>query len=156
MLSTCVSVTAAESENRDLGRVSELCNLWGMKLNENKAKTMIDSWSRTMHLQSRPLTIGETVLKEADDLDILGVIFDFKMTFEKHLCLVSRAVSQILGILRRSWRVFHDRSLLGRCFRHLSCPFWSTVLQCGARLQIHTLNYWTVQSAVSVFNLGCV
>ena len=27
----------------------------------------------------------------------------------------------------------------------LSCPFCSTVLQCGARLPIHTLNYWTVQ-----------
>ena len=23
----------------------------------------------------------------------------------------------------------------------LSCPFWSTLLQRGARLQIHTLNY---------------
>ena len=28
-----------------------------------------------------------------------------------------RAASQRLGILRKSWRVFHDRSLLGRCFR---------------------------------------
>ena len=26
-------------------------------------------------------------------------------------------VSQRLGILRKSWRVFHERSLLGRCFR---------------------------------------
>ena len=30
----------------------------------------------------------------------------------------------------------------------LSCPFWSTVLQCGARLPIHTLNYYTVHSVV--------
>ena len=28
----------------------------------------------------------------------------------------------------------------------MSCPFRSTVLQCGARLQIHNLNYWTVQA----------
>ena len=48
---------------------------------------------------------------------MLGVTFDSKMTFEKHLRLVSRAASQILGVLRKSWRVFHDRSLLGRCFR---------------------------------------
>ena len=34
--------------------------------------------------------------------------------------------------------------LLGDAFVVLSCPFWSTVLQCGARLQIHTLNYWIV------------
>ena len=37
--------------------------------------------------------------------------FDSKLTFEKHHRLVSRAVSQRLGILRKSWRVFHDGSL---------------------------------------------
>ena len=69
-----------------------------------------------MHPQSPPLTIGGTVLKESDDLVILGVTFDTKMTFEKHLCSVSRAASQKFDILRKSWQVFHDRSLLGRCF----------------------------------------
>ena len=39
------------------------------------------------------------------------------MTFEKHLRSVSRAASQRLGILRKSWQVFHDRLLLGRCFK---------------------------------------
>ena len=39
------------------------------------------------------------------------------MAFEKHLRLVSRAASRRLGILRKSWRVFHDTSLLGSCFR---------------------------------------
>ena len=38
-----------------------------------------------------PLTISETVLKGSDDLDIFGVTFDSKMTFEKHLRSVSRA-----------------------------------------------------------------
>ena len=33
-----------------------------------------------------------------------------------HLRSVSRAASQRLGILRKSWRVFHDRLLIGRCF----------------------------------------
>ena len=53
----------AESLIRDLGRVSEWCNLWGMKLNASKTKTMIVSMSRTMHPQSPILTISETVLK---------------------------------------------------------------------------------------------
>ena len=44
-----------------------------------------------MHPQSPTLTIGGTVLKESDDLVILGVTFDSKITFEKHLRLVSRA-----------------------------------------------------------------
>ena len=56
-----------------------------------------------MHPQSPPLTIGGTILKESDDLAILGVTFDSKMTFEKHLRSVSRAASQKLGILRKSW-----------------------------------------------------
>ena len=34
-----------------------------------------------MHPQSPPLTIDRTVLKESDDLDILGVTFDSKLTF---------------------------------------------------------------------------
>ena len=66
-------VTVAESLNRDLVRVNAWCDLWGMKLNASKTKTMIDSRSRTMHPQSPPLTIDGTVLKESDDLYILGV-----------------------------------------------------------------------------------
>ena len=31
-----------------------------------------------------PINFGGTVLKESVDLDILGVTFDSKMTFEKH------------------------------------------------------------------------
>ena len=44
------------------------------------------------------------------------------MNFEKHLRSVSRAALQRLGILRKSWRVFHDRALLGRCFRGIVLP----------------------------------
>ena len=120
--STGVRVTAAESLIRDIGRVSEWCDLWGMKLNASKTKTMVVSRSCIMYPQSPPLTIGRMVLKESDALDILGVTFDSKMTFEKQLRSVSRAASQRLGILRKSWRVFHDRSILGRCFRGFVLP----------------------------------
>ena len=54
-----------------------------------------------MHHQTPPLTIGGTVLKESDDLVILAVTFDPKMTFEKHLRLVSRAAYQGLVILTK-------------------------------------------------------
>ena len=98
-----ITVTVAVFLIHDLGRVSEWCDLCRMKLNASKTKTMIVSRSRTMHPQAPPLTIGGTVMKESDDLVILGVIFDSKLKFEKHLCLVPRAVSQRLGILRKSW-----------------------------------------------------
>ena len=49
-----VRVAVAESLIRDLGRVSEWCDLWGMKLNATKTKTMIVSRSRTVNTQSPP------------------------------------------------------------------------------------------------------
>ena len=56
-----------------------------------------------------PLTIAGTVLKDSDDLDILGVTFDSMMTFEKHLLSVSGVTSQWFGILKKLWQVFNDR-----------------------------------------------
>ena len=50
-----------------------------------------------------------------------GVTFDIKITFEKHFCSVSSAAAQRLGIMRKSWQVFHDRLLLLR-------SSWSFVL----------------------------
>ena len=113
-------VTVAESLNHDLIRVHAWADLWRMKLNASKKLylklTMIVSRSHTMHPQSHPFTIDGTVLKEFDDLDMLGVTFDSNLTFEKHLYSVSRAASQRLGILRKSWQVFHDKLLIGICF----------------------------------------
>ena len=49
-----VRVTVAESLIRDLGRVSECCDLRGMKLNESKTKTVITTRSHTHCIQRRP------------------------------------------------------------------------------------------------------
>ena len=86
-----------------------------------------------MHPPS-PLTIDSTVLKESDDLDILGVTFNSKLTFEKHLRSVSRAASQRLGILRESVRGFHDKLLIGRCFGGFVLPVlgYCSAVRCSA------------------------
>ena len=77
-----------------------------------------------MHSKSPPLTIAGTVLKKSDDVDILGVTFDSKMTVEKHLRSVSRAASQILSILRKFWQLFNNILLLGRCCRGFVLLIW--------------------------------
>ena len=82
---------------------------------------VIVSRSRTVHSLLTPLTLDGTVLKESVDIIILRVTFDAKMTFEKHLRSVSSAAAQRLGIMRKSWQVFNDRSLL-------LGSFWSFVL----------------------------
>ena len=109
-------IAVSESMNRDLNRVSVWCNLWGMKLNASKTKTMIVSRSSSVHPQLTRLTQDGTVLGECADLVILGVTFDAKMTFEKHLRSVSSAATQRLGIISKTWQVSHDRSLLLRSF----------------------------------------
>ena len=65
-------VAVSESTNRDLNRVCVWCDLWGMKLNASKTKTMIVSRSRTAQTQLTPLTLDGTVLKEFADLVIWG------------------------------------------------------------------------------------
>ena len=80
--------------------------------------------------QSPPLTLGGTVPKNSVELDISGMTFDAWMTFEKHLHSVIWAASQRLGILSKSGLVFHDQSLLVRCFR----VFFLSVLWCGNAL----------------------
>ena len=62
--SPSVRVTVAESLSRDLAMVSEWCDLWGMKFNPSKTKTIMVFRSRTI------LTVGGTVLKESVDLVI--------------------------------------------------------------------------------------
>ena len=134
-----------------------------MKLNASKTKTMIVSRSRTMHPQSPALTIGGTVLKESDVLVILGVTFDSKMTFEKHLRSVSRVASQRLDILRKSWQVFHDRSLLGRCFTgfvlpvlEYCCDVWCSAADTHLRLLDRSSSHWCQFLTGSVFECDLV
>ena len=115
-------VAVSESMYCEVDRVSVWCNLWGMKLNASKTKTMIVSRSCTVHPQLTPLTQDDTVLKESADLVVLGVTFDAKLPLEKHLRFVSSAAAQRLGIMRKSWQVFHDRSLLLRFFRSFVLP----------------------------------
>ena len=127
-------VAVSESMNRDLNRFSVWCDLWGMKLNPSKTKTMIVSRSCTVHPQLTLLTLDETVLKESADLVIFGVMFDAKMTFKKHRRSVSSVAAQRLGVMRKSWQVFHDWSLLLRSFWSFVLPVleYCSVVWCSA------------------------
>ena len=146
-----VRVPIAESLIRDHGRVGEWRDLWVMKLNASKTKTMIVFRSSTMHPQSPPLTIGWTVLKESDNIVILGwhliPRWPLKSIFARFLEQLLKALVSLGSPVECS---MIDRFLVD-AFWVLSCSFWSTVLQCGARLPIHTFNYCTVQSVAPGF-----
>ena len=63
-------------------------DLWGIKLNASKTKTMIVYRLGKIYSQPTFLTSDGTILKESADLVILGVTFVAKMTFEKHIWLL--------------------------------------------------------------------
>ena len=93
-----------------------------MRLNAGKTKTMVVSRSRTLDPPSPVLSVNGVKLKNLEYLEILGVTFDSKITFESHLRSISRSVSQKIGIMRKSWSVFGDHALMRRCFNSFLLP----------------------------------
>ena len=88
-------VTATDSLNHDLSRVSMWCDLWGMKFIVRKTMTIIVSRSCKIHPQSTPLTLDGTEVKESAYLVILDVTFDAKITYEKHLLCFQSCSSEV-------------------------------------------------------------
>ena len=58
------------------------CDLFGMRINVSKTRTMIVYRSSPIHPQPTPLTLDGTVPMESADVVIFGVTFSTKMTFE--------------------------------------------------------------------------
>ena len=82
-----------ESLNRDLSKICTWCNLWGMRLNPNKTQSMIVSRSATAFPPHPDLLVRSTSLNSCDSLKILGVMFDSKFTFERHIRSISSSVA---------------------------------------------------------------
>ena len=126
----------SESLNRNLATIYDWCSLWGMKLNANKTQSMIVSRSRTVYPNHRDLFINNVALTTCGSFKILGVLFDSKFTFEQHVHSISSSVAQKIGLLRKSYKIFGDSSVLRKCFN-------SFILPCLEYRQHLTLSYWT-------------
>ena len=130
----------AESLNRDLSKISTWCNLWGMRLNHNSTQSMIVSRPRTVFPPHPDFLVGSTSLNSCEFFTILGVTFDSKFTFERHIRSIS-SVAQKIGLLRKSFRIFGDHDVLLRCFNSfiLPCleycsPVWSSAANSHLKL----------------------
>ena len=72
--------------------------------------------SRTANPPHGDLVLSGVLIRAGPNLDILGVKFDSKLTFEDHLCSMVFRVSRRIGILRLVNHVFVDTSVLLRCY----------------------------------------
>ena len=100
----------ASSLNRDSGVVqSSVC----MIQNANKTKV---SRSRTVSPPHGDSVLSGVSIRASPNLDILGVKFNSKLTFEDHVRGIVSRVSRRIGILRLVRRIFVDTSVLLRCY----------------------------------------
>ena len=93
-----------------------------MKLNVGKTKTMVVSRSRSLNPPSPALSVDGVLFKGLAYLEILGLTFDSKLTFETPLRSVARSVSQKIGIMKKSWSIFRDPNLMKSCFYSFLFP----------------------------------
>ena len=137
----------ADSLTEDLNKIQAWCLQWGMKLNPSKSKEMIVSRSRTRFPEHPNLSINGALVNQVDRLKLLGVTLDSKLTFEAHLRNMSRSISQKLGLLRKSKKIYEDDIILRKCFFSFTLPHfeycsavWSSAADCHLRLLDRAFN----------------
>ena len=68
------------------------------------------------------LTLNGAVLEESSELIILGVTFDPKLSFERHVRSVAASASQTIGIMRRGLKIFDSVEVVRHCFNSFMLP----------------------------------
>jgi len=110
------------SLQRDLLAISSWCDQWCMKLNPNKTKSLVISRSRTVMPPHSQLWLNGVPINECSSLEILGVKFDAKLTFEEHIRSVVKTTTRKIGLMRVARRVYNDVVVLRRCFFSFILP----------------------------------
>ena len=94
----------------------EWCNHWYMTLNNNKTMVLVVSISRTVSSPHGDLVLSGVSIRACPNIDILGVVFDSKLTFEDHVRGIVSRFSQRIGILRLVKLIFVYTAVLLRCY----------------------------------------
>ena len=142
--------TVAASVNRYLVGIHEWCGRWCMLLNPKKSKALVVSRSRTVYHPHGHLGLSGVPILSNPSLDILGVRFDCKITFESHVRGVVSRVSQRIGILRMVNGVYADTSVLLRCYHALILPILEYCSPVWGLLPAFTFGFLTVRFVQSL------
>ena len=108
----------------DLSKIESWCGSWGMSLNPRKSTSVVVSRSRTMNLPYPNLIINGHSLAMDDSFKLLGVLFNKKLTFEKHVRIVASNITQKVGILRKCLSIYDSHSILRNCFFSFILPLF--------------------------------
>ena len=133
-----VRVAIVGTLNRDLESIADWCDRWGMAVNPSKTKALVTSRSRTKSPEFPGLYLNGAPVKVVQELKLLGIILDSKLTFEAQIRSIVASTSSKLGILRKvaglyivMWKLLPAASGLSYY------PYWNIVQLCSlARLPV--------------------
>ena len=91
----------AASLNRDLSKMHSWANKWKVTFESSKCKAMILSRKKLPSHLDLYLGTCSCRISIEDKLDILGVTFDIKSIWSKHLSTIACRAGQRLGALRK-------------------------------------------------------
>ena len=97
--SSADGIKQTASLNRDLHLMKMWADKWKVTFEPSKCKAM--TISRKRNPSTLDLYFGDCKLVEKDELDILGVTVDSKLTWVKHISKTTARAGQKLGALRR-------------------------------------------------------
>lgn len=99
---------------RELNKVAQWCHLNSLVLNITKCKVV--TYSRKDELIDYDYHIDTQSLSRTDSTRDLGVFFDSKLSFAKHIELTVSSSMKTLGFILRLSQVFHDNGVLIKLF----------------------------------------
>lgn len=115
---------------RDLLALSNWCQTNRLLLNISKCKVM--SFSNSKNQISEPYFIDNVLLESVTSFKDLGVTFDNKLKFDKHVDRITNKSLQLLGFIRRMTTDFSDPFILRTLYLTLirsillyASPVWS-------------------------------
>ena len=131
----------AELISQDLVTIKSWCDLWGMRLNPSKSRSLVISRSRTLFPSHPDLVVDGDIIGNCSSLKLLGVTLDAKLSFEEHLRSVAASISQKVGLLRKCSRVYSADDVVRNTFYSFLLPHfeychsvWLSASECHLRL----------------------
>lgn len=104
----------------DLDRMADWCRENKMSLNVSKCHSM--QFSRNRKVQTHKYTLHQQTLHEVDEVRDLGIIFDKKLKFDRHILHITSKGFKTLGFVLRNSKEFSKASTKVKLYKTLVRP----------------------------------
>lgn len=116
-VTSCFDPTTVQ---HDLDRILEWTHQNGLNLNASKCFSM--SFHKTNPVFDYNYTIGNEHVQRVTEFRDLGVIYDPKLKFDKHIENIVSKASKMLGFIKRSTKDFRDVNTIISLYKSLVLP----------------------------------